>query len=245
MAFFGFKDVEDFVKTKSVQDLFERVTNSYDLMNNVMSGGIHHMWKNHFIRSLDLNPGETILDMASGTGDIAEGIIKEHGFLNPSVIAMDLTESMLLSGKHRAIDKGIIKGIVYVLGDAEKIPLQDESVDVYTCAYGLRNVGNLDNALKEAYRVLKKGGRFYCLEFSAFKNAYLEPFYDFYSFQCIPLFGKYIAKDEAAYQYLVESIRRFPDQETFVQKIKEAGFQGVVYENLSCGMTAIHRCEKE
>ncbi len=244
MAFFGFEHVDEWVKTNKIKDLFSRVTNSYDIMNDVMSLGIHRFWKSYFVKNLDLNPGDTLLDVASGTGDIAQHIREDYRFLNPRIIALDLTESMLVKGKNRAIDKGVIDGINYVVGNAENIPLSDQSIDIYTCAYGLRNVGNLENALKEAYRVLKKGGKFYCLEFSHIKNDALKPFYDFYSFQIIPAFGKYIAKDEAAYQYLVESIRRFPDQETFKTDLETRGFQNVRIENLSCGITALHTGEK-
>ncbi|MBX9977794.1 MAG: bifunctional demethylmenaquinone methyltransferase/2-methoxy-6-polyprenyl-1,4-benzoquinol methylase UbiE [Alphaproteobacteria bacterium] len=244
MAFFGFQHVEDFVKTDKVKDLFSRVTNSYDVMNDVMSLGVHRLWKNYFIKKMLIKPGDSIVDMASGTGDIAQGVMEQYRFLNLHIMAMDLTESMLLSGKHKAIDKGIIHGIDYTVCDAENLPLPDDSVDVYTCAYGMRNVGNLEKALNEAHRVLKKDGRFYCLEFSAVENAYLKPVYDFYSFQFIPTFGKYIANDAPAYQYLVESIRKFPSQESFKSMLETAGFHNVTFENLSCGITAIHSGKK-
>lgn len=241
MAFFGFEQVDDHIKTHKVRDLFARVTNSYDVMNDVMSGGLHRFWKCQFLTHLQINPHDRILDMASGTGDIAQGILKKYGFLKIHVTAADLTASMLNLGRNRATDKGLIHNIDYVVADAEELPFSDHAFDVYTCSFGLRNVGNLEKSIKEAYRVLKPGGRFYCLEFSAVRSDMLRPFYDAYSFHLIPLFGKYIARDEAAYQYLVESIRRFPNQTVFKEHIEDAGFESVVFENLSGGIVAIHK----
>ena len=244
MAFFGFEHVDDHIKTHKVRDLFSRVTNSYDVMNDVMSGGLHRLWKCQFLTQLQPNPHDRILDMASGTGDIAQGILKKYGFLKVHVTAADLTASMLHLGRDRATDKGMIHGIDYVVADAESLPFEDNMFDVYTCSFGLRNVGNLEKSLEEAYRVLKPGGQFYCLEFSAIRSYILRPFYDAYSFHLIPLFGKYIARDEAAYQYLVESIRRFPNQRDFKEKIEEVGFEAVTFENLSGGIVAIHKGTK-
>lgn len=241
MAFFGFEQVEDFVKTKRVQDLFARVTNSYDLMNDMMSLGIHRFWKDYFVKNLELRENEKILDAASGTGDIAQAIIKRFGFLNVSLTASDLTESMLLEGKRKAVDAGIISNINYVTADAEKLPFEDESFDVYTIAFGMRNIGNMDHALHEAFRVLRKGGRFYCMEFSKVQNPLFENAYNFYSDYVIPTLGKYVARDESAYQYLVDSIRTFPSQSEFADKIAKAGFSEVRFENLTNGIVAIHQ----
>ena len=245
MAFFGFDQVDDHIKTHKVKDLFSRVTNSYDVMNDVMSGGLHRFWKCKFLSGLDIRPCDRIVDMASGTGDITQGIMKKYNFLNVHVTAVDLTESMLHLGQSRATDKGIIQNVDYVVADGEDLPFDDHAFDVYTCSFGLRNVGNLEKALAEAYRVLKPGGRFYCLEFSSMRLEVLRPFYDTYSFHIIPLFGKYIARDEAAYQYLVESIRKFPNQEDFKEKIEATGFQRVTFDNMSGGIVAVHTGVKD
>ena len=241
MAFYGFEQVEDLVKTKRVHDLFARVTNSYDLMNDVMSLGVHRFWKDAFIKKLDMHENAEILDVASGTGDIAQGMIKEFSFLNPHVTATDLTESMLLEGKRKGIDRGILGEIDYSVAYAEKLPFQDNCFDLYTIAFGMRNIGNIDNALREAYRVLKKGGRFYCLEFSKVQHPLFENAYHIYSDYVIPTLGKYIANDEKAYQYLVDSIRTFPSQKEFVDKITSVGFHDVNFENLTNGVVAIHQ----
>lgn len=240
MAFFGFEHVEDWVKTHKIKDLFDRVTPSYDLMNDVMSLGVHRLWKNEFIKNLRITPGCVILDMASGTGDIAQGISQEYEALEPRIIAFDLNEAMLNVGKDKAIDKGIVQGITYIQGDAEALLFCDESIDMYVCAFGLRNVGNLENALREAYRVLKPGGHFYSLEFSHVENPFVKQAYDLYSTYAIPTFGGCIAKNRDAYQYLVDSIRTFPNQEEFKQLIQNAGFIEVSYTNMSFGIVAMH-----
>ncbi len=240
MAFFGFEHVEDVIKTGRIKDLFTRVTNSYDVMNDVMSVGIHRLWKRSFINQLQLKQGDHILDMASGTGDIAQGIVEAYPFLDIQVTAVDLTESMLKTGHDRAIDRGILKGITYNVADAEALPFADDSFDVYVCAFGLRNVGNLEKALNESFRVLKPGGRFYCLEFSEVKTPGIKDVYDFYSNTIIPKMGEWIANDAKAYQYLVDSIRTFPNQEAFEELLHGAGYAAVRHENLSCGVTAIH-----
>jgi len=244
MAFFGFEQVEDAVKTGRIKDLFTRVTNSYDLMNDIMSAGVHRLWKHHFIKQLRLRPQDHILDMASGTGDIALGILKKYPFLDLRITAMDLTPSMLESGKNKATDEGILTGINYCASDAEKLPLPDDSINVYICAFGLRNVGNLEKALHESFRVLKKGGRFYCLEFSEVTTPGVKEAYDFYSYSVIPKMGKWVANDEKAYRYLVDSIRSFPNQETFANLLKDSGYDNVSYENMSLGVTSIHSAVK-
>lgn len=258
MAHFGFEAIDDALKSGKVKDVFQRVTGSYDRMNDVMSMGLHRLWKRRFLNHMRIHPGETILDVASGTGDIIQGLYKRYHGLNITFIASDLTESMLMHGKKRALDLGVCAAppheqdirryepdcVYYDVADAEHLPYADESVNVYACAYGFRNMTHLDRALHEAYRVLKPGGRLYILEFSSVENTLLTQLYDLYSFHIIPRMGHYIAQDRDAYQYLVESIRRFPNQSTFKNMIEHAGFQNVYFTNLTHGITAIHTAHK-
>ncbi len=241
---FGFQDVDSNEKTKLVNDLFKRVANRYDLMNDVMSLGIHRWWKDQFIQRIAPKKDEKFIDVAGGTGDIALRLLKKSTPLS-NITVYDINLNMLEEGRARAIDEGVIKGLQWICGTAENLPFPDNAFDVYTIAFGLRNITSKENALKEALRVLKPGGRFYCLEFSKVKHPLLEKAYSLYSFNIIPKIGALIAKDKAAYQYLVESINRFPTQEELSLMIKEAGFASVSYQNLTQGIVAIHEGIKD
>lgn len=237
---FGFESVSISEKTRAVKDVFRRVAKNYDLMNDLMSLGIHRLWKDHLIWGLDLVPNAHVLDVAGGTGDIAFRLLKTYPHLNLRVILCDLTFEMIEQGRDRAINQGILHNIDWVCANAESLPIPDKSVDLYLISYGLRNVTKIEEALKEAARVLKPGGKFVCLEFSRVTLPPLQKIYDFYSFQLLPTLGEWVAQDRAAYQYLVESIRRFPDQETLAQMIKSNGFSTATWQNLCGGISCIH-----
>ncbi len=239
---FGSQDIKPDTKTQRVQHLFERVASRYDLMNDVMSGGLHRLWKQEMIRALSPQPNQTILDVAGGTGDIAFGILKTQP--SAKVMVCDLTPGMMGVGQQRALPS-YKSSLQWVCGDAAHLPLPDNSVDVYTIAFGLRNVTDMQGALTEAHRVLKPHGHFLCLEFSQVKYPVLDKLYEIYSFKLLPKFGQWIARDQAAYQYLVESIKRFPNQELLKHKITEAGFTSVTYQNFSAGIAALHSAYKE
>lgn len=243
---FGFRDVAEDEKAPLVQGLFQSVAGRYDLMNDLMSGGIHRLWKASMIDWLDPRPGIRLLDTAGGTGDIALRVMerlkkRDAAADNTSkIMVCDLTPGMLAVGRDRALDQGVFKGIDWVCGDAERLPLPDSSVTAYTIAFGLRNVTHIDRALSEARRVLKPGGRFLCLEFSRVVVPIFADLYDRYSFNVLPAMGAAIAGDREAYVYLAESIRRFPPQDELAGKMTEAGLQQVRYRNLSGGIAAIH-----
>lgn len=239
-SFFGFKPVSAKEKTSLVRNVFSSVASKYDIMNDVMSGGMHRLWKKEFISQIPDFSGK-LLDMASGTGDIALQFHKnalEQGH-SPNIVACDASAEMLQEGKDRAINNGIVD-IKYIISEAEKLPFENESFDYYTVAFGIRNFTDITASLEEAYRVLKKGGKFLCLEFSHIENAFLEDIYDFYSMNIIPFMGKVIAGDRDSYKYLVESIRKFPNQNSFKKMIEDAGFKKVDYNNLTFGTVAIH-----
>jgi demethylmenaquinone methyltransferase / 2-methoxy-6-polyprenyl-1,4-benzoquinol methylase len=236
-TWFGFRPVAPTEKTGLVHAVFDSVATRYDLMNDVMSGGVHRLWKNAFIKQVAPQPGMTLLDLAGGTGDIAFRFIQAGG---GPVVVCDLTEAMLRVGRDRAFDKGIVGGVEWVVGNAEALPLASRSVDAVTIAFGLRNVTRIDVALREIARVLKPGGRFFCLEFSHVVLPVLRELYDVYSFQVLPRMGRVVAGDEESYRYLVESIRRFPRQEDLARRIAAAGFGAVRVRNLSGGIAAIH-----
>lgn len=238
-ADFGFRRVHPAAKPGLVRDVFESVASRYDLMNDLMSGGIHRLWKQEFIDRLAPRAGERILDVAGGTGDIAAGIVQRRG-VEGSVTVCDLTQAMLEAGRDRMIDAGLLHGIDWVRGDAEHLPIASSSMDAYTIAFGLRNVTHIDAALAEARRVLKPGGRFFCLEFSRVDQKILSRLYDLFSFQVLPRLGKIVAGDRESYQYLVESIRRFPPQDELVQRMADAGLERPRYRNLTGGIAAIH-----
>ncbi len=244
-SWFGEKQVSPEEKTENVIGVFDSVADKYDLMNDLMSGGMHRLWKDKFIRmirprsNIDGRPAD-YLDVAGGTGDIAFRIRKKIGS-GANITLCDLNDNMLSVGRDRAIDKGWINDFKWVTGNAEKLPIPDESIDVYTIAFGLRNVTHIDTALGEAYRVLRSGGKFFCLEFSHVQTAPLAKAYDLFSYNVIPRIGKKIADDEDSYQYLVESIRKFPTQENLLQRIQNAGFKRTRYNNMSAGIVAVHQ----
>lgn len=237
---FGFKQVPRPEKASLVKDLFSRVSSNYDIMNDLMSFGLHRCWKRSFISHMNLQENDHILDVAGGTGDISILLHKTLPFLNLQTTLVDLTPSMLEEGRRKAIDQGIIKNIKWIAGEAEQLPLNDSTLDVYTISFGLRNVADRTKALHEAFRVLKPGGRFYCLEFSQLNNKHLQKIYDLYSFSVLPFLGKHIAKDESAYQYLAESIRNFPSCQKLICELTEAGFSNVKGTPWSEGIVAFH-----
>ena len=236
---FGFRNVEAEDKAGLVHDVFARVAGRYDLMNDVMSGGIHRLWKEALVDWLMPRPGRHYADVAGGTGDIATRILgRLDGQARISVI--DINEAMLATGRDRAIDAGWLGQIDWIVGDAQLLPLRSASVDAVTIAFGIRNVTRIELALAEARRVLKPGGRFLCLEFSKVFLPLLDKLYDAYSFNVVPLLGQLVAGDAASYRYLVESIRQFPDQQAFARLVASAGLERVRYRNLSGGIAAIH-----
>jgi demethylmenaquinone methyltransferase/2-methoxy-6-polyprenyl-1,4-benzoquinol methylase len=245
---FGFRDVAEADKAPLVRRVFDSVAPRYDLMNDLMSAGIHRLWKAELIAEIAPRPGEVLLDVAGGTGDIATRYVDALGRNRaadddrdePRAIICDINAEMLNVGRDRAIDTGHIKGLAWVAGDAEHLPVASHSVDVYTIAFGLRNVTRIDAALAEARRVLKPGGRFFCLEFSRVVVPGLDKLYDLYSFQVLPQLGRWVAGDREAYQYLVESIRRFPPQQQLADRLAQAGLERVRVRNLSGGVAAIH-----
>jgi demethylmenaquinone methyltransferase/2-methoxy-6-polyprenyl-1,4-benzoquinol methylase len=244
-ASFGYREVPADEKPSLVRGVFESVAGRYDLMNDLMSGGIHRLWKATMIDWLRPRPGQHFVDVAGGTGDIAfriqERLGRDGGAQAAThIVVCDLTPAMLAVGRDRAIDRGILSGIEWVNGDAERLPFADRSFDAYTVAFGLRNLTHLDQALSEARRVLKPGGRLLCLEFSHVAAPLLDRLYDLYSFRVLPLLGEIVARDRPAYQYLVESIRRFPRQDDLAHRIAAAGFERATFRNLTGGIAALH-----
>lgn len=238
---FGFRKVAADQKQGLVNQVFSSVASKYDLMNDLMSAGIHRVWKREFC-DMVLNLNSSILDVAGGTGDISFRLYERAKKQNKQVkiTVSDINQEMLDICKKQAIDRNILENFNTVLANAEKLPFDDNSFDYYTIAFGIRNTTNIDQVLKEAYRVLKPGGQFLCLEFSKVNNPALEQLYKFYSFNILPKMGKYIAQDEAAYQYLAESIALFPTQEEFKSMIEQQGFKAVSYKDLTFGVVAIH-----
>ncbi len=236
---FGEKHVTPDEKTGLVRGVFDSVADRYDLMNDLMSGGLHRLWKNRLIRMIRPRNGLSYLDVAGGTGDIAFRIKKTAP--NSAITICDLNPNMLEVGKNRAIDKGWLNDFEFVTGNAESLPFPDQSFDVYTIAFGLRNVTRIDTALKEAVRVLKPGGRFFCLEFSPRQLPVLDKIYGLYSDAVIPRLGKLIANDSESYQYLVESIRKFPSPRALSRRMEDSGMAGAKCALLSGGIVAIHQ----
>jgi demethylmenaquinone methyltransferase / 2-methoxy-6-polyprenyl-1,4-benzoquinol methylase len=236
-ADFGFHDVPREAKAGLVREVFDSVAPKYDIMNDLMSLGVHRLWKHDFCSALDPRPHYRLLDLAAGTGDISFAWLKRGG---GPVMASDINDSMLDVARDRAAGKGYLADIEFLPADAEKLPLPNGSFDRVSMAFGLRNCTNKDRVIAEAYRLLKPGGRFFVLEFSQLQIAALEKLYDAWSFQALPRIGQLVAKDSASYQYLAESIRMFPSQERLKTMFEEAGFERVTYRNLSGGIAAIH-----
>jgi demethylmenaquinone methyltransferase/2-methoxy-6-polyprenyl-1,4-benzoquinol methylase len=240
---FGFRRVKPEAKTGLVREVFASVAGRYDLMNDLMSGGLHRLWKDRFVNLMNPKPGEIILDVAGGTGDIALRCHrKTQG--NAKIIVCDLSPEMLKEGKARAVDQGVLSGIEWLTGNAESLPLPARSVDVYCISFGLRNVAHIDKALSEAARVLKPGGRLFCLEFSPGVRGAIKPAYDRYSMSVLPWLGEFVAKDRASYEYLAESIRKFPDQPSLAKRIEAAGLSNAKWQNMTGGIAVIHSAWK-
>ncbi|WP_458791923.1 bifunctional demethylmenaquinone methyltransferase/2-methoxy-6-polyprenyl-1,4-benzoquinol methylase UbiE [Yoonia sp. MH D7] len=235
---FGFETVREDEKAGRVQGVFTSVAGKYDIMNDVMSVGIHRIWKEAMMDWLAPHAGQKLLDVAGGTGDISFKFLGRAGSGHATVC--DITESMLIAGRKRAEAESMSDNLDWVVGDAMALPFSDNTFDVYTISFGIRNVTRPQEALNEAYRVLKPGGRLMVLEFSQLPNAMMQSAYDAYSFNVIPRMGKLIAGDSESYQYLVESIRNFPDQDTFLEMLRAAGFEQAKYRNLSLGIAALH-----
>ncbi|KAJ1799389.1 hypothetical protein LPJ59_001866 [Coemansia sp. RSA 2399] len=246
---FGFKTVPKQMKESLVRNVFSNVASKYDLMNDAMSGGVHRLWKDHFIRKMAPAPGAKLLDVAGGTGDIAQRFLQYQDAVNgdaaSSVHLVDINPEMLQEGERRFAGSRWANEsrVSFTVGNAENLDfVADDSFDVYTISFGIRNCTNPDRVVSEAFRVLKPGGRFMCLEFSRVSNPVLAALYDAHSFHVIPALGELLANDRQSYEYLVESIRRFPPQDAFAQIIRDAGFTtiGEGYENLTFGTVAIH-----
>jgi demethylmenaquinone methyltransferase/2-methoxy-6-polyprenyl-1,4-benzoquinol methylase len=235
---FGFETVREEDKAGRVQGVFSSVASKYDIMNDVMSGGVHRIWKDAMMDWLAPRPGQRLLDVAGGTGDISFRFLKRAGSGHSTVL--DITESMLVEGRKRAEAESMHDQLDWVVGDAMALPFPDNTFDVYTISFGIRNVTRPQEALNEAYRVLRPGGRLMVLEFSQLPNPMMQKAYDAYSFNVIPRMGQIIAGDRDSYQYLVESIRNFPDQETFLGMVRAAGFDNAKYRNLTLGVAALH-----
>ena len=235
---FGFETVPEAEKAGKVQNVFTSVASKYDIMNDIMSVGIHRIWKEAMMDWLAPRPGQRLLDVAGGTGDISFKFLKRAGSGHATVL--DITENMLIEGRKRAETDQILDSLDWIVGDAMSLPFADNSFDVYTISFGIRNVTQPQEALNEAFRILRPGGRLMVLEFSQIPVPLAQKAYDLYSFNVIPTMGKLITNDRSSYQYLVESIRKFPDQETFLSMVQHAGFKNTSYRNLSFGIAALH-----
>jgi len=235
---FGFEDIPEGEKAGRVKGVFSSVASKYDIMNDAMSLGIHRLWKDAMMDWLAPRAGQKLLDVAGGTGDIAFRFLRRAGHGEATVL--DMTEHMLIEGQKRAEATTLESQLSWVVGDAMALPFEDKTFDVYTVSFGIRNVTRPQDALAEAYRVLKPGGRLMVLEFSQIPNSGLQALYDFYSFNAIPRMGQIITGDRDSYQYLVESIRKFPEQDTFLGMVKDAGFANAKYRNLSAGIACLH-----
>ncbi len=235
---FGFQDVPEAEKAGMVHGVFSRVASKYDVMNDLMSLGIHRVWKDAMMDWLAPRAGQRLLDVAGGTGDVAFRFLRRAP--QATAVVCDMTEAMLVEGRKRAEAEQLAGSLDWVVGDAMALPFPDASFDVYTISFGIRNVTRIGDALREAYRVLRPGGRIVVLEFSQIPNDLMQKAYDLYSFNVIPAMGQVVTGDRASYQYLVESIRKFPDQDSFADMIREAGFGQVKYRNLTMGVAALH-----
>ena len=235
---FGYQTVPEAEKAGMVHGVFTRVASKYDVMNDLMSGGLHRLWKNAMMDWLAPRPGQRLLDVAGGTGDVALRFLKRAP--GTTAVVLDMTEGMLIEGRKRADAESMADRLDWVVGDAMDLPFPDNAFDTYTISFGIRNVTRIADALHEAFRVLKPGGRLMVLEFSQIPNDLLQKAYDLYSFNVIPVMGQVVAGDRESYQYLVESIRKFPNQDAFATMIRQAGFEQVSYRNLTMGVAALH-----
>lgn len=237
---FGFEDVPWQEKAQRVRGVFDSVAPKYDLMNDLMSAGLHRGWKAFALSQTHLRPGQRALDVAGGTGDLTRGLLQQVGDRG-LVVCSDINGAMLETGRDRLLDAGQLRGVVYVQANAECLPFADASFDCITIGFGLRNVTDKDAALRSMFRVLRPGGQLLVLEFSTPTVQALKPLYDLYSFKILPLLGEVVARDAASYRYLAESIRRHPDQPTLLGMLQAAGFEDCRYHNLAGGIVALHR----
>ena len=242
---FGFKQVDREEKAGLVKEIFSGVAKKYDLMNDLISAGVHRLWKNKMVEEIHFfNPTQNyrVIDLAGGTGDVAFRITKKAREKNIkcAIDVVDINQEMLDVGQERAVDLNLFSDLKFICCDGEKLCFENETFDFFTIAFGIRNFTDINAALAESYRVLKPGGKFICLEFSKVNDYFLQKIYDAYSFKVIPKIGEVILKDRASYQYLVESIRKFPSQDEFKKMITNAGFKNASYQNLTFGAAAIH-----
>lgn len=239
---FGYQRVDPDLKTRLVNDVFSSVSEKYDLMNDLMSGGLHRWWKNIAVQMSGIRKGQSVLDLAGGTGDMAMRFIPylRNNNATGSVVAADINYAMLNHGRSRLLNKGFCEGITWVQADAQQLPFSDHTFDLVSIAFGLRNITDINKALNEMYRVLKKNGKLLILEFSHPQNPTINTLYQRYSFQLLPKLGQYIAGDEKSYRYLVESIQKHPKQEDLLNMLSVANFAQCEYHNLSAGIVAIH-----
>ena len=237
---FGYRDVPTGEKQKLVGEVFSSVAGKYDLMNDLMSMGVHRVWKRYFVGTAQVKAGDRVLDLAGGTGDVA-ALLRDRVGDAGEVVLGDINGAMLRVGRDRMTDRGNVRGLTYVQCNAEALPFPDASFDLVTIAFGLRNVTHKEDALRSMLRVLKPGGRLLVLEFSKPTNALMSKAYDAYSFAFMPLMGKLITNDSESYRYLAESIRMHPNQETLKSMMVEAGFDRVTYHNMTAGIVALHR----
>jgi demethylmenaquinone methyltransferase / 2-methoxy-6-polyprenyl-1,4-benzoquinol methylase len=237
---FGYKQVPEEEKAQRVAGVFDSVARRYDLMNDLMSVGLHRTWKDFTLRMANLRPGDRALDVAGGTGDLAAGLARQVGADGLTVLT-DINETMLARGRDRLINEGHVANVRFAQANAEALPFADGTFDCVTIGFGLRNVTDKPAALASMRRVLKPGGQLLVLEFSHPTSSALKPLYDTYSFRVLPFLGKLVARDEASYRYLAESIRMHPDQEKLLAMMREAGFEDCSYHNLAGGIVAVHR----
>jgi demethylmenaquinone methyltransferase/2-methoxy-6-polyprenyl-1,4-benzoquinol methylase len=236
---FGFRDVPVKEKAGRVRGVFDSVAENYDLMNDMMSFGVHRLWKRFTVNMADLKPGQQVLDLAGGSGDLAQLMAPVVGATG-HVVLSDINAAMLSRGRVKLLDNGVFGNVTFTQANAEQLPFPDNSFDLVTMAFGLRNVTDKQRALNSIYRTLRPGGRLLVLEFSR-PVAALKPAYDFYSFNILPKLGRMIAKDESSYRYLAESIRMHPDQKTLQSMLQQAGLESCDYHNLTGGIVAVHR----
>ena len=240
---FGYEEVPSEEKARRVRAVFDSVAERYDLMNDLMSGGLHRLWKQFTLSQTGLRPGHRALDVAGGTGDLTAGMARQVGDAG-LVVLSDINASMLAVGRDRLLDRGVLRNLRVVRADAERLPFGDETFDCVTIGFGLRNVTDKPAALASMRRVLRPGGRLLVLEFSQPAIPALVPIYNLYSFRVLPWLGRRVADDEASYRYLAESIRRFPDQETLLGLMRDAGLEDCRYHNLAGGIVALHRGQR-